>query len=292
MTRRFLSLTAALVAVALVAPPASADPVCQKLLAQHTDSVVSVKFVLNLQLSMGGQTQDREVSGAATGLLVDPVGLVVMDSQALSPRGPRGMEINASPTSIRVVFPGDPKEYEAVLGATDSRMGLTFVRIKDLEGKAVKALDLAGEPKVEVGDRLYGVTRLGQGYDYAPVCQTADVIGWVEKPRQMWAISGGAVDVAHPLFTAEGTIVGFVTRQEGTGGGTGAFLLPLAVVRGTIERAGREAEKVLEETLEADAEAAAEAGDEAAPPDEPADEPTEEPTEEPDDETPADESDG
>ncbi len=279
MTRRLLFVAVALAAVAIAAPSASAGDVQQKLLDQHTGSIVSVKFVLSLQLSMGGQTQDREISGAATGLVVDPVGLIVMDSQSLSPRGPRGMDIKASPTSIRVVFPGDPKEYEAVLGATDSRLGLSFVRIKDLEGKVLTAFDLEGDPEVKIGDRLYGVTRLGQGFDYAPVCQVADIIGWVTKPRKMWAVSGGAVDVGHPMLQENGTVVGFVIRQEGVGGGAGAFLLPLDVARGTIDRAGREAEKVLEEALEAEAEE--EAADEADPAatDEPADETPAEPEE-------------
>ena len=265
MTRRPLLLAAAVLVLLFAAPHASAGEVHQKLLDQHAESVVSVKFTLSMQLSFQGQTMDREMSGAAAGILVDPVGLIVMDAAAFSPRGPRGMEIKASPVSIRIVFPGDPKEYEAVLGAKDSRLGMTFVRIKDLEGKQVKALSLDGEPEASIGDRLYGVTRLDQGFDYAPLCQTADVTGWVTKPRKMWAVEGGAVDVAHPLFTASGAVVGFVVRQTGEGSdAVRPFLLPIKVARSTIERAGRDAEKVLEEALEAEAEAAEEAADEEA----------------------------
>ncbi len=242
-------LLAALALGGVLAGPARAESVHERLVAAQADSVVSVKYVLNIRVSGRGQSRDMEQSGTATGVLVDPVGLVVVPSDALAPtaRMP-GIELTATPSSLRVVFPGDPKEYDAVLGATDTRLGLAFVRIKDLAGKAVRALDLANSAEPQVGTTVYGVSRLPQGFDYAPYCDTVDVVAAVTKPRKMWFLQGRFTEAAHPLFDAEGRCLGLVVQQEGVGERLRLpFLLPLGVVKSTIERAAREAEKVLEE---------------------------------------------
>ena len=53
-----------------------------------------------------------------------------------------------TPTNLRVIFAGDEKEYEAILGATDSKLGLAYVLIRDLKGRTAGAVDLnkAAEP--------------------------------------------------------------------------------------------------------------------------------------------------
>ena len=40
-----------------------------------------------------------------------------------------------------------------------------------------------------VGDEVYGVSRLDQGFDHAPMCSKLRVIGQVSKPRSMWALN-------------------------------------------------------------------------------------------------------
>jgi hypothetical protein len=258
-------------ATSIPAKAAGEGEVMSRLIEAQTDSVVVVKFVLNVHMTFHGQSQDQEISGRVNGVMVDPVGLIMLPARAFKPqfrgRGGQQPEMQATPTNVRVVFPGDPKEYEAVVGATDSRLGLSFVRIKDLEGRKVKALDLEQTGEVKIGDRLYGVTRLGQGFDFAPFCDFIDVVGEVKKPRKAWTIRGRFIEAAHPLFTAGGMLAGFVIMQEGVGSSRAfPFLLPPKVATSTIQRAGKESQKVLEEALEADAEAAAAEGESATPP--------------------------
>ena len=223
--------------------PAEADgagDVLGRLIEEKSDTVVVVKFVLNVQMSFRGQTQEREISGRVNGVMVDTAGLVMVPSAAFKPqfrgRGGQQPDMQSTPSNVRVVFPGDPKEYEAIVGATDSRLGLAFVKIKDLEERLVKALDLEATGDTKIGDRLYGVSRLGQGFDFAPFCDFVDVVGKVKKPRKVWTIRGRFLEVGHPLFHADGKLAGFVIMQEGVGSTRMfPFMLPPKVAKSTPE---------------------------------------------------------
>jgi hypothetical protein len=263
MNRPYVSALLLVAAVGLLAAlpaPARADDAFPRLIEQQKDSIVSVKYVVTVRFSGGGRSSESERSGTVTGVIIDPVGLIVVPSTALAPSFRFGSaEMTTIPTSLRVIFPGDPKEYDAVLGATDSRLGLSFLRLKKIEGKELHAVDMTQTAEPAVGMRAYGVTRLPQGFDYAPQCRTVTLAGEISKPRKAWLLGSGFSYPAHPLFTADGALLGFIARLEAVGDGpTMMFLLPLNVVQSTIKRAAREAEKVLEEALEREAEEEAE----------------------------------
>jgi hypothetical protein len=242
-------------AAAVLAAGASADSPHSKLIESRAATVVTVKAALKISGSFRGQSIDQEREMTATGVVVDSCGFVMMSSDAVSvPRfarmGGQQHDIKITPTNLRVVFAGDETEYEAILGATDSKLGLAFVLIRDLKGRNAAAVDLANTAEPKVGDTLYAVTRMEQGFDYAPVCDEAKVIGQVTKPRAMWVLGGSGADVPHPLYTAEGAVAGIVVIQEGVGddrAGFRPFLLPLKIATGTIERALKTSKQALEE---------------------------------------------
>jgi hypothetical protein len=225
--------------------------------AKHLDakaaSVVGVKYVVKVQMGRAGQGQERELNGATAGIVVDACGVVMMPSEPLSLPGRRPANFKApTPTNLRVVFEGDVKEYEAVLGATDSKLGLSFLRIKDLGDRKLVPVDLSAAVEPKVGDELFGVSRLEQGFDYAPFYGVTRLTGQVTKPRTMWFLSGFA-RTAHPLFDAQGRPAGIVIRQAGvsdgdeTGGGQEqAFLLPAKAVAPTIAQAVKTCADALE----------------------------------------------
>ena len=92
-----------------------------KFLEAKAPTVVSVKSVLKFG--------DSESNNERSGCVVDPAGVVMIPSW--NPTRFRSSAMKMTPTKIRVLFEGDEKEYDAVLGATDSKLGLAFVRIKD-----------------------------------------------------------------------------------------------------------------------------------------------------------------
>ena len=214
--------------------------------------MVSVKLVLKMGENEGNFDQ--------IGTVIDPAGVVMMPNFA-SPRG--GTKL--TPVSIRVVFPGDEKEYDAVLGAFDSKLGLAFIRIKDLQGKQITSVNLADAGEAKIGDELFGVTRKDEGFDYAPFYGTAKIVGQATKPRTMW-IPTGFQPLAHPLYTADGKVAGVVIRQESVSESRtfpSIFLLPTSALQGVVSQAIKASAKALEDAKahEADAKPDAAMGD-------------------------------
>ncbi len=280
-------------AVCLVfAPRAGADdgaavapaPTSQEsLVAARSPAVVSVRLTLQIAFTFGGTVREQEFNQTTTGVIVHPRGLIMLPSEIFTPNlRRRDADVKVTPSSIRVVFPGDPKEYPAILGAKDSKLGLAFVLIRDLEGREIASLNLSKRAAPKVGDTLWGVTRLSEDFDHAPVCSEVAVIASITRPRACWAVDDANRFRAEPLYTKDGAVAGVVAQQEGVGedADTQICLLPLNLVETTIERSMKMAERALEDVLAAEAEAKA-SGEE--PKDEGADEkPDDKPETEPD----------
>jgi hypothetical protein len=246
-----------LLATALLAsasPTAADEPVKfepAKFLEAKAPTVVTVKSVVKFA--------DSESNSERSGCVVDPQGVVML--QNWTSNRFRSSSMKMTPTKIRVIFDGDEKEYDAVLGATDSKLGLAFVRIKDLAGKKITSVDFAAGVEVKLGDELAGVIRTDQGFDYAPFYGTTRVVGQVTKPRSMWIVTGFQPQ-GHPLYTTDGRAAGVVVLQTGATDDAGSriFLLPAKAVTGVIGLAIKACEKALEDAKTHEAEAAAEAG--------------------------------
>lgn len=275
MTRTLVRFAACVAILSLLALPAAAEESAtphEALIKAKADSVVALKFVLKVELTFGGQSQNREINGSAMGVVVDSSGLIMTDASNFDPRlgigraMRRQVQVNAVPNNLRVIFPGDDKEHPAILGAKDSKLGLAFVLIKDLGDKQVSILDIENTAEPKIGEMLYAVMRLDQGFDYAPMCGQARVIGKVSKPRDMWALADGNTMIGHPLYNATGAVTGICVRQEGVGedSATRPFVLPLKIAAATVRMAKKESADALEEILEAEEEAAAEAAEAAA----------------------------
>ena len=129
------------------------------------------------------------------------------------------------------------------------------------------------------------MTRLGQAFDHAPICDRVRVTGRVTKPREMWALSGANQFVGTPLFTADGKVAGMVAVQQGAGENAPSrpFLVPIDRVSKVVERAKKEAEKTLAEIREARAEEEADSEDEEEGDDDEAPGPRDAPPEDEDD---------
>ena len=273
----------ALLGVLLLAGPALATGPQSALIEAKAPGVVSVKITAKITGSFQGNSIDREQNITTSGVVVDAAGLLMVPSSSVSAPKRPGLDIKVTPTNVRVTFPGDEKEYDAILGAIDTKLNLAYLLLRDPSGRKLVPLDTAKTAEPAVGDTLYAVTRLGQGFDHAPVCQVAHVIGQVTKPRPMWVLDGEAPEAGHPLYTADGTLAGIMISQEGVGegGGTLTFLLPVKIAASSFERSLKAAQKELEDlkVREAEAAKAKEAADAAKPPDAPADKPAAKPPE-------------
>ena len=140
---------------------------------------------------VGGQSRGQEFQVATEGVVVTQDGLIMMSNAPISSNTLRQMlgggdddsnSVSISPTDFKVTISNEEKEYSAFLAATDAKLGLAFIKIEDLAGRKLPTVDFSKCPAVNVGDQVAAVTRLGKGYDYAPIYAEGPVKGAVSKP--------------------------------------------------------------------------------------------------------------
>jgi len=272
----------------LAAPVVATDDeaAIDALFKDRAPAIVSVKFVLTISVSHGGENRKQEQNSEVRGVMIDPSGLVMLannyfsaPAQLVAMLRQRGGGVEAAPSAVKVLFGNEAKEHDAVIVARDSNLNVAFVQILDLEKREVACVDLSKPAETKIGAGLLGVTRMGRGFDCAPRFGRVLITGRVEKPRAMWAIATNFDGLGLPVFDASGGVVGVLAAQEGSegvddsggGGNDGVFLLPLAAIQGSIDQARKLApekvKKALAEKEEA-AEAPAEKPAEGAAPEE------------------------
>lgn len=248
------------VAASLAAPAfATVEGAYDKLIENVAPSIVTVSMVVKTEMSFGGQSQNRESREEHSAVAVDATGLMMMDYQPFASTDDEDggqFKQKRTPTEIKVIFDGNDKEYESELVATDKKLGLAFVRVKDLAGHAPKIVSFADATDVDLGVELAAVSRLAKGYDYAPFIETAKVNGKLKKPRKALMLDNpGVTGVGLPVFTMDGKVVGAMVgidpgiKEEDDGfgffmrmaGGGQRFLLPGKVVAAQIELAKKQA---------------------------------------------------
>lgn len=264
-------------------PVQAAGNTVQTLIDSRAAAIVNVKVVLKLEINVMGQSQDKEQRLDVQGVVVDPSGLVMLSSALFSDERYKSFEaraqgrltINAKPSDFKVIFEREEKEYTAFLAATDSKLELAFLQVEELADKKPVAVDFAAAKACELGQQVYSVSRLGKGYDYAPVVQRGLVVGAIAKPRKASIVEETIAGLGLPIFDDVGGALGVLTalasglKDEGDGemdqlmammgmgsmgGDQRSFLLPGAVVAGVVEQAKKRAVEVGEERAKAKAE--------------------------------------
>jgi hypothetical protein len=136
------------------------------------------------------------------------------------------MGIQVVPRSFSVALPDG--EVPAILAATDSALDLAFLQLERPPSKPLPFVDFQQAATPAVGEPLYALSRLGRGFDYAPLVQTAHMGGTLKKPREAWIVDGALNAFGLPVFDAHGAPVGAVTTivTRATEGGNGSSGTP------------------------------------------------------------------
>lgn len=270
-TASALALALGLLGAARAQDPAQLKP----LLEEKARSIAVVKLVLKVEIQVMGQTQDQEQRTTIPGVLVNDTGLVMITNSAVSAarmkemfggmdEGEERFEVTMTPLSIKVILEGEEKEHDAFLAASDARLDLAFLQIEELGERKVAPVQFPEDAALEVGQRVVGVSRLSEGFDYAPRLELGHVVGRIKKPRPAWLVSGAGEGVGLPVFDLSGKALGAFSlissgvRDEdeggmfgmGGGGMGGRFqvvLIPAGVVKGVIDQATTRAAEVAAE---------------------------------------------
>lgn len=272
MTARFVPAALALAMGLLGAARAQDSAQLKPLLEEKARSIVVVKLVLKVEIQVMGQTQDQEQRTTIPGVLVNESGLVMITNSAVSAArmkemfgaggdGEERFEVTMTPISIKVILEGEEKEHDAFLAASDTRLDLAFLQIEELGDRKLSPVSFADEAALEIGQQVVGVSRMSEGFDYAPRLELGHVVGKIKKPRPAWLVSGAGEAVGLPVFSVGGKALGAFSllssgvRDEedggmfgmGGGGMGGRFqvvLIPASVVKGVIDQAATRAAEV------------------------------------------------
>jgi len=273
LTILIAGLTLALAPIAVRADDTPAQ--VQSLMDKQSSSIVTVDIVIKTQVKMAGQAQDSESRMEMQGTVVSPDGLILlsdapfdtksmMDMMGMSAAG-LDLGIKITPTDFKVVVGNEDKQYTAFLAGTDPDLGLAFIKLEDLGDRALQPVDFTSTATPDIGEKVYSLTRLGKGYDYAPVLDAGWVFGQITKPQTAWVVSG-AGSIGLPVYTVDGVPLGLVATVPsgvkdtsssgsamgmgmfmrmfgggGTSGDTSTFLIPSSVITTVITRAKEQA---------------------------------------------------
>lgn len=229
-----------------------------QLLREHADSVVRVSFVM--KSSYQGQEQSQESS--ATGVIVDPRGLILVPRMVVEPTFPgidkltneQRASFKLEARDFRVRFAGRDTPLEAEALTSDPDLGIAWLRLVAVpaEGKgtqeaepktsrntapvspAYPAVDLSDDAKAAPGQAYYVIERLEDRYGGAPIISWGVLIGEVSVPRTAH-VATGAIGLG---FSAEGKVLGFVVADLESYG-SDAAMTGMGGVRMTMASARR-----------------------------------------------------
>jgi hypothetical protein len=190
-------------------PRAPQEADFQKLLADKTPAIVTIKFVLRTKSSWGESESESE----ATGVIVEPDGLILCSKTELGGYGAYfGRSSTSMPTDIKVLIGDDTEGREATLLARDSELDLIWLRIKEPSDRELPFVDLHSYTAAEIGDRIYSVDRMGKYFDRIAVVREGRVGGVTVKPRKLYVPSSGGGGLGLPVYNAHGELLGVPIR--------------------------------------------------------------------------------
>jgi S1-C subfamily serine protease len=232
----------------------------KQLLEKLQSNIVTVRVVIKVEFKSEDETESSESKFTLQGAVLTSDGLILLSGVLLSSESFKQligagdddeMTFSITPQSFKVIFGSETKEYEAKLVATDSQLGIGFLKIMDLEGRTLTPITFSDE-ELSVGKEVLTVSRLPKGFDYAPYFVSGRIIGEVSKPRKAFLIEGNVRTLGLPVYSTRGEAVGVLVllqhglREEEVDFGfrtsfgddsRAAFVLPVATLRPLIEQA-------------------------------------------------------
>jgi hypothetical protein len=240
----------------------------RKILQQWQDSVVNVRVVVKMRVSMGGremQASEETIESVAT--LLDSSGLAVMSLQVLNPGGflkqmMGGMsqggapqfDMTSEPTDVRMRMK-DGSELQAKVALRDEDLNLAFIRPTTAPPQPLTSLDTAAVGQPVPLDPVVIVSRLGRVGGWGGAASLVYVQAVIEKPRPMYvAQPGGIGGLGTPAFLLDGKLAGFVVMRSVTGTSSGMMgmmsgnaenmgLLPIILPAADVREVAKQAAK-------------------------------------------------
>ncbi|MCY3024144.1 MAG: serine protease, partial [Planctomycetota bacterium] len=208
-----LRIVACALALAVVyaasAQAADFKETARKVAESASKSVVTVRVVCSLKLTIQGQNMDQEQKNEVPGTVIDPSGLTVVSATMLDPsaalkRMLAGVKLDASIKDTTLIL-ADGTEVPAEVVMKDTDLDMAFVRPKDTT-KTFDAVTLkprSAQPRIL--DDVFVVGRMGKEGNRTHTVELGTIRAQVKGPRSFYLCSGEVSE--NPgciVYTADG----------------------------------------------------------------------------------------
>lgn len=259
--KTWLTVLNALCLMSFLGAQASTTTPQQKFIDKVAPSIVSVEVVVRMEISAGGESDTREQKQILMGTVLTADGVILVPATPFSDEwlkqffgDQEEFQVKITPQSFKVSFAGDAKQYDAELLATDSQLGIGFIKLKELGERTLTPVRFT-DTLPRIGEELWTLRRKGKTFDNAPYYERVPVVGAITKPRKALILESLATIRYEPgtlLYTPEGDAVGVLiviidkeAQEEMSGGFFGgrtpammeSYLLPYAEFKPTLEKA-------------------------------------------------------
>lgn len=197
---------------------AEGKAIFKTLMGKHATAFVRVNWVM--ASSFMGQEQTQESS--TTGVIVDPVGLVLVPRMVVEPTFPSPQKLTPEQRAsfkmtardFEIHFPGEDKPLAAEALTSDADQGVAWLRIKDPGERRFAFVDTTKSETASPGQSYYVIERLEERYGEKPIMSWGIVQGEIDVPQKAHIVTG-ALGLA---FSAKGRVLGYVSANfEGMG---------------------------------------------------------------------------
>ncbi len=220
----------------------------ERLIADKSAVVCTVKFVLQTRYEDG---DDYEQESEATGIVVDPSGMVLCSSSALEDWSFLDEDMpETRAKDLRILFGDDQEGVEAKIVARDRELDLVWLGLKNPDKRKHAHVELTKAVLPRPGERLFTLARLDKYFDRAAAVYEGRIAGIVQKPRLLLAPDiGFPGETGLPVFAPDGSFAGVLVAQMperedhanvDSGmfwNGMGVFILPAEAVAKATARA-------------------------------------------------------
>ena len=218
-------------------------------------SVLSVKGLMKVEVSMNGQivkTQDAPISTQGVVVAKDLVLVsyrTVMPEVGVNTGKQPGLSIDTNLQELKLVD-GSGEEFDAKLVLHDEALDLAFLAL-DPSGDNTKkfsypAVDLTSDINLQSLDDVVCVKRFGEGLRYVAGVSLKQVTAVIEKPRKAFICSG--VGTGTPVFTPKGEFVGLtVVKKSPVGKQASPVVLPAKYAQKLLGQAKQKSVELIKE---------------------------------------------
>lgn len=207
---------------------ATDDPDITQILEKNIDALVTVKYILTMNMGALSRNQEQETESELTCSMISAEGLVLCSNNQLTgfiglikqfSRG-AGNDMSAVPKNLQVLVGDEEKPFDAEIIVKDTDLDLVWIRIIDRGDTSFTYLDLSWNAAMNIGDRIITMRRAGNHFGRTPVVTHNRIGGISSKPRTLYIPEIPTNNIAGtPVFSADGKVIGLMVTQLPEPGG-------------------------------------------------------------------------